>query len=87
MKPTIMKATDEQRKTAASWPIWEKEISLFPWEYDDMETCLFLEGDVIVTNEDGETFQCGKDDYVVFPQGMKCTWNVKKPVKKHYKFG
>ena len=22
-----------------SWPIWEKEISEFPWEYDETETC------------------------------------------------
>ena len=32
-----------------SWPIWTKEISVFPWTYDDTETCYFLEGEVIVT--------------------------------------
>ena len=25
-----------------SWPIWEKEISTFPWTYDNSETCYFL---------------------------------------------
>jgi uncharacterized cupin superfamily protein len=24
---------------------------------------------------------------VTFPQGLSCVWNVKKAVKKHYKFG
>jgi elongation factor G len=26
-------------------------------------------------------------DLVTFPQGLKCTWQVKKAVRKHYKFG
>ncbi|HBX43168.1 MAG TPA: hypothetical protein DEH27_04975 [Deltaproteobacteria bacterium] len=32
-----------------SWPVWEKEVSGFPWAYEDRETCYLLEGDVIVT--------------------------------------
>ena len=86
MKPEIIKATEKEKKKAEPWPIWEKEVSEFPWEYGDNETCLFLEGDVIVTNESGETFHCKKGDYVTFPKGMKCTWKINKSVKKHYKF-
>ncbi|MDH5793723.1 MAG: cupin domain-containing protein [Candidatus Bathyarchaeota archaeon] len=26
-------------------------------------------------------------DYVIFPKGLKCTWEIKKRIKKHYKFG
>ena len=26
-------------------------------------------------------------DLVVFPEGMSCTWEVHKAVKKHYRFG
>lgn len=69
------------------WGIWEKEVSEFPWEYDDSETCFFLEGDVVVTPEGGDPVQVGKGDLVTFPKGMKCTWKVNQPVKKHYKFG
>jgi hypothetical protein len=29
----------------------------------------------------------GKGDLVTFPTGMKCTWDVKVPVRKHYRFG
>lgn len=36
------------------WPIWTKEVSEFPWSYDVSETCYFLEGDVVVTPEEGE---------------------------------
>ncbi len=69
------------------WPIWTKEISEFPWSYDEPETCYFLEGDVVVTPEGGEPVTVGKGDLVTFPQGMSCTWNVRRPVRKHYRFG
>lgn len=69
------------------WPIWEKEQSEFPWHYDSAETCFFLEGDVVVTPEDGDPVEVGKGDLVTFPAGMSCTWKVRKAVKKHYSFG
>lgn len=70
-----------------NWPIWTKEVSMFPWTYDDQETCLFLEGDVIVTPEGGDPVKMGAGDLVTFPQGMSCTWEIRKDVKKHYNFG
>ena len=70
-----------------SWPIWTKEKSEFPWTYDTQETCYFLEGDVVVTPDGGEPVEVGAGDLVTFPEGMSCTWEVRKPVRKHYKFG
>jgi len=87
MKPEIRKPTDQERREASTWPTWTKEVSEFPWEYDEKETCLILEGDVTVVNETGETFRFGAGDWVVFPKGMKCTWQVTKNVRKHYHFG
>ena len=29
------------------WPIWEKEVSEFPWSYDRSETCYFMRGDLV----------------------------------------
>ena len=69
------------------WPIWTKEASEFPWSYDESETCYFLTGDVVVTPEGGEPVEMGAGDLVTFPKGMSCTWNIRKDVKKHYKFG
>ncbi len=68
------------------WPIWTKETSEFPWTYDSSETCYFLEGDVVVTTEDGQEVAVGKGDLVTFPSGMSCTWKVRQPVRKHYTF-
>ena len=69
------------------WSIWTKEISEFPWTYDEAETCYFLEGEVIVTPDGGEPVTMGKGDLVTFPSGMSCTWKVNSPVRKHYRFG
>lgn len=69
------------------WPIWTKEVSEFPWYYSDKETCYILEGNVEVTTENGETVHFGKDDLVVFPAELPCTWKIRDAVKKHYKFG
>ena len=33
----------------AGWPIWEKEISKFPIDFDETETAYVLEGEIIVT--------------------------------------
>jgi uncharacterized cupin superfamily protein len=70
-----------------SWPTWTAEVSTFPWTYDEPETCYFLEGDVVVTPVDGEPVRVGKGQLVTFPAGMSCTWDVRVPVKKHYRFG
>jgi uncharacterized protein len=69
------------------WPIWEKEVSKFPWSYDSNETCYVLEGDVVVTPDGGEPVRIGKGDLVTFPSGMSCTWDVRQPIRKHYRFG
>ena len=69
-----------------TWSIWTKEISNFPWHYDSTETCYLLEGEVIVTPEGQEPVTIAKGDLVTFPSGMSCTWDVKHPVRKHYRF-
>jgi len=70
-----------------AWPIWTKEPSTFPWTYDESETCLFLEGDVVVMPDSGEPVRVGKGDLVTFPAGMSCTWEIRVAVRKHYRLG
>lgn len=70
-----------------NWPIWECDPSTFDWEYDEKETCYFLEGDVTVETANGDSVRIEAGDLVEFPQGLKCTWKVAKKVRKHYKFG
>ena len=78
---------DELKKRGVlSWPIWTKEVSRFPWSYDSIEECYILEGDVTVETKDGQKVSFGKGDFVTFPKGLSCTWDIKKPVRKHYNF-
>ena len=70
-----------------NWSIWSKEVSEFPWTYDESETCYFLTGEVVVTPNKGKPVTMGKGDLVTFPAGMFCTWKINQAVKKHYKFG
>jgi len=88
LKITIEKPSLDKLKSlnVFSWDIWTKEASSFDWEYDEKEVCFFLEGEVIVKTPD-ETVFFGKGDLVTFPKGLSCTWQVKKNVRKHYKFG
>jgi len=69
-----------------AWPLWTKEVSEFPWTYDKNETCYILEGEVVVTPDGSQPVTMGEGDLVTFAAGMSCTWNVCKPIKKHYKF-
>jgi len=69
-----------------AWPIWEKEASRFPWSYDQMEMCYILEGEVMVETKDGKKVTFGAGDFVTFPKGLECTWEIRKPVRKHYNF-
>ena len=69
-----------------AWPIWTKEVSRFDWSYDCVEECYILEGEVVVESKDGKKVCFGKGDFVTFPQGLSCVWDIKKPVSKHYNF-
>jgi uncharacterized cupin superfamily protein len=87
-KITVKKADKQDLDSlgATGWPIWTCGVSTFDYHYDQQETCYVLEGDVTVTAGD-QKVAFGPGDLVVFPQGLDCVWTVRKPVKKHYKFG
>ena len=75
-----------KEKGIRDWPVWEKEVSEFPWTYSSSETCFFLDGDVVVTPDGGEPVEMGQGDLVTFPAGMSCRWNIRSAVRKHYSF-
>jgi hypothetical protein len=87
MKIKVVKPTTTQIADMQTCPTWTKEKSVFDWQYDSEETCYLLEGQVTVTTDDGEKVEFGAGDLVTFPKGLKCVWDVKQPVRKHYRFG
>lgn len=69
------------------WPIWTKEASTFQWHYEQTETCYLLEGDVIVKPVAGDPVHLRAGDLVTFLAELSCTWEIRAPVKKHYRLG
>ena len=74
-----------KRQGVFSWPVWEKEVSRFDWTYDSEEQCYFLEGRVTVRAGE-ETAEIRAGDFVTFPRGTRCVWEIHEPVRKHYRF-
>jgi uncharacterized cupin superfamily protein len=82
----VKKPSDEEAAVCKAWPTWQCEASTFDWEYTQKETCLLIEGKVTVT-DGNDSVSFGPGDLVVFPEELKCTWQVTEPVKKYYNFG
>lgn len=81
----IRKPTPSEKTKAETWPIWTKEVSEFQYNYSQTEECLIISGEVeIITKSKIYHFSSG--DFVIFPKGLECRWNIKKDVKKHYNF-
>jgi uncharacterized cupin superfamily protein len=69
------------------WPVWSKEVSKFPWTYKDQESCYIIKGRIIVTPDGGEPQEFKRGDFITFPQGLSCHWQVVEAVEKYYRFG
>ena len=86
-KIVIQKLSEDEINSRGikSWPIWSREVSRFDWTYDADEECLILEGQVEVETNEG-VYTIGAGDYVTFPKGLSCIWDIKEDIRKHYNF-
>lgn len=86
-KVIIRKLTDHEIEARGirQWPVWSKEVSRFDWTYSGDEECLILDGEIDIETDKG-TYHIKPGDFVTFKDGLKCVWDIKVPVKKHYNF-
>lgn len=68
-----------------SWNPWSCNVSKFDWEYSEEEVCYLFEGQVVVETAT-EKVEINAGDLVTFPKGLKCNWDIKKQIRKVYKF-
>lgn len=68
-----------------SWPIWEHEEDKFEWFYDKTERCYIISGEATIVSE-FETITVKPGDFVVFPAGLECIWDIDTAIRKHYSF-
>ena len=85
MSIVVRKPTEAEKTEMLGCPTWECAVSKFDWHYDSSETCLLTAGAVTVSY-DGGSVSIAAGDYVIFPAGLSCTWDVTAAVKKHYFF-
>ncbi|MGM0441323.1 MAG: cupin domain-containing protein [Elusimicrobiota bacterium] len=88
-KVKVEKLSEEEieEKGIRDWPIWEKEKSTFDWNYGSREQCLILQGKATVEPAGGDEVKFSEGDFVTFPAGMDCVWEIHEDIKKHYKLG
>ena len=68
----------------SKWPTWQKEVSTFDWTFHEQEIAYILEGECIIMPIGGAPISFGKGDLVTFAAGVKASWQVIKPLHKHY---
>lgn len=64
--------------------IWESAKGVVNVDYTEWEFCHFIQGEAILTRDDGKSWTFSKGDALVIPAGFKGTWETVRKVKKHY---
>jgi len=75
-------AQSQDRKVSSGF--WECSEGRFKWEFAWDEFIRVIEGEVVVTDEAGESHTLKAGDTAHFPLGMKARWDVRKPVRKFF---
>jgi uncharacterized protein len=84
---TVEKNPDQTKLSALDvprWPTWKKEVSTFDWSFPEQEIAYILDGECVITPIGGAPVSFGRGDLVTFPAGLKASWQVIKPLHKHY---
>jgi uncharacterized protein len=64
--------------------IWERSPGKVSVDFKYWEFFHLIEGEVIITNENGESWTIRKGEAAIIPAGFKGTWDTVEPVRKHY---
>lgn len=65
--------------------IWECDAGTFRSRFEHHgEMIYIIQGEMVCTSEDGETFTLAEGDSVTFPKGWQGVWDVKRPIRKLY---
>jgi uncharacterized cupin superfamily protein len=64
--------------------IWDCSAGKVRIDYTEWEFCHLLEGEAVLTNDEGESWRLKKGDGFIIPPGFKGTWETVQPVRKHY---
>lgn len=87
MKIEISRLDNEELEEMGvfDWPVWEHDEDKFDWYYDQTEMCYIVRGEATITTE-FESVDIHAGDFVIFPKGLDCVWDISSAIKKHYSF-
>ena len=66
----------------AATMLWDCTAGVFHWYYASDETIYFLEGSVVVRDDNGVEHRFGQGDHVMFSAGSHAIWRVESYVRK-----
>ena len=67
------------------WNVWDCKPSKFNWHYESTEHAYLYQGRVKVSTSEGNV-EIKAGDFVTFPTGLSCSWEVLEKIVKVYKF-
>jgi uncharacterized cupin superfamily protein len=77
---TVVKSVDEKFSTG----IWQREEQDRYFERDYHEIAYIIEGEVEITDMDGDVVHAGPGDILITPKGSMGHWKNLSPVKKFW---
>jgi len=75
---TAAKSVDDK----FSFGLWQRKVQRRHFERDFHEIAYIIQGQVELTDDDGEVLVAGPGDIVITPKGSKGYWKNLSPVKK-----
>ena len=93
-KISVQSLTTQQKKELGlpevaeprgAWNVWNCEPANFDWHYDQTEQAYLYSGRVTV-RAGAESVSLKAGDFVTFPAGLSCSWEVIDAVSKVYRF-
>lgn len=87
MKINVEQPEEEELESEGvfSWPVWEHDEDKLEWYYDNTEKCYIVKGEATIISEfESITIKAG--DFVIFPAGLECVWDIQSAIRKHYMF-
>jgi len=84
MKMIVKKPTQAEIDSTINWETWTGEPSIFPYNYEQAEAYLILEGKAKVKDSEGNeiTFEAG--DWVEFAKGLETEWHIIEKIHKRF---
>jgi hypothetical protein len=66
-----------------TWPVWEHGEEKIECFYDKTERCYIVSGEATIVSE-FETLTIKPGDFITFPAGLECIWDIDYAIRKRY---